>query len=82
MYEDIIEAVLDYFEVNSEEEVYNNYGLNDFLKMAEEDVISYDEAIAIGLLDVEDVIDKIGVTKCYEEGLISQAEAISEGMIF
>lgn len=73
--EGLVKDVLEVFEVASEEELLNNYGVNDFYKKVEEDVFSYDEFITLGYLDVEDVTNRIGVEEALAEGLISKEEA-------
>lgn len=71
----LLTGVLEEFEVESEEELLNNYGTKDFYKKAKEGVFSYDELICLGYLEAEDVIETLGIEKALSEGVISKEEA-------
>ena len=73
--EDLVKNVLDEFEVESEEELLNNYGTKDFYKKAKEGVLDFDELICLGYLEAEDVIETLGTEKALSEGIISKEEA-------
>ena len=73
--EELLEKVLEEFEVESEEELLNNYGTKDFYKKAKEGALSYDELICLGYLESEDVIETLGIEKALSEGIISKEEA-------
>ena len=72
---ELLESVLAEFEVDSHEELLNKYGTKDFYKKVKEGVFSYSELICLGYLDVEDVIETLGVEKTLSEGIISKEEA-------
>ena len=72
---ELLNNVLEEFEVNSEEELLNKYGMKDFYTKVKEGTFSYDELISLGYLDVEDVVETIGVEKALSEGVISKEEA-------
>lgn len=73
--EGLLEDVLEEFEVESEEELLNNYGTKDFYKKAKEGALDFDELICLGYLEAEDVIETIGTEKALSEGIISKEEA-------
>ena len=73
--EELVKAVLEEFEVESEEELLNNYGTKDFYKKAKEGVLNFDELICLGYLEAEDVIETLGTEKALSEGVISKEEA-------
>jgi len=73
--EELVEKVLEEFEVESEEELLNNYGTKDFYKKAKEGVLDFDELICLGYLEAEDVIETLGIEKALDKGIISKEEA-------
>ena len=73
--EELLKNVLEEFEVASEEELLNNYGMKDFYNKVKEGTFTYEELISLGYLDVEDVVETIGVEKALSEGVISKEEA-------
>ena len=73
--EELLNNVLEEFEVTSEEELLNNYGTKDFYKKAKEGRLSYSELICLGYLEVEDVTETLGTEKALSEGIISKEEA-------
>ena len=73
--EGLLKDVLEEFEVESEEDLLNTYGTKDFYKKAKEGALDFDELICLGYLDVEDVIETLGVEKTSSEGIISKEEA-------
>lgn len=73
--EELLKNVLNEFEVNSEEELLNKYGTKDFYKKAKEGALTYDELICLEYLEIEDVIETIGIEKALSEGAISKEEA-------
>ena len=73
--EELVEKVLEEFEVESEEELLNNYNTKDFYKKAKEGALDFDELICLGYLKAEDVIETLGTEKALSEGIISKEEA-------
>lgn len=71
----LVDEVLEEFEVNSEEELLNNYGTKDFYKKAKEGALTYEELVCLDYLDFIDVIETIGIEKALDEGVISKEEA-------
>lgn len=73
--EELVEKVLEEFEVESEEELLNKYGTKDFYKKAKEGALVFDELICLGYLEAEDVIETLGTEKALSKGIISKEEA-------
>ena len=73
--EELLEKVLEEFEVESEEDLLNTYGTKDFYKKAKEGALSYDNLICLGYLEAEDVVETLGTEKALSEGIISKEEA-------
>ena len=73
--EELVEKVLEEFEVESEEELLNKYGTKDFYKKAKEGALDFDELICLGYLEAEDVIETLGTEKALSKGIISKEEA-------
>ena len=71
--EEIITEIVDSLGLASEEELTST--MANCLKAVDEGLIEYDEAISIGLLEAEDVVEKIGLEKAVAEDVLTEDEA-------
>ena len=70
---DPITEIINSLGLTSEEELFSSNGYG--FKAVEKGLVNYEEAIALGLIEEEDVIDKIGIDKAITEGILTKAEA-------
>lgn len=71
--EEIITEIVDSLGLASEEELTST--MANCFKAVDEGLIEYDEAISIGLLEAEDVVEKIGLEKAVAEDVLTEDEA-------
>ena len=74
MEEGILTEIISSLGLKSEEELFSSNGYG--FKAVEKGLINYEKAISLGLVETEDVIDKIGIEKAIAEGVLTEAEAI------
>ncbi len=73
-YEETTAEIISVLGLSSEEELLGSlcYGL----KAVDKGLVDYEEAISLGLLEAEDVVERIGVEKAVAEGVLTEAEAV------
>ena len=72
-YVDVIADICDALDLSSDEELYHDR--SNQLKAIDNGLISYDEAVCLGLMDTEDVVDTIGLDEAVSNGVLTKAEA-------
>ena len=72
--EEVITEIIDSLGLKTEEELFSSNGYG--FKAVEKGLIDYEGAVGLGLIEVEDVIDKIGIEKAITEGILSKADAV------